>query len=148
MKRLPRRRMILVTLAACVCFVGWWMYDQSCRMEIFSNCQSDSLSTIAYHLREYAESHEGRLPPAAELLTVAKGQRDSPLWCLRGGLPYQWNLRLAGARTDGAVRRAVAWCPPGRHGRYVGVILVGDGEPRASVLTISELQELLKNDGD
>jgi hypothetical protein len=112
-------------------------------MGLSVNCQSDNLSTVAKHLREYAEEHNGFLPVASDLLTVAQGEHESYLWCNKAGLPYQWNLQLAGAEVAGPGERAVAWCPPGGHGRYVGVITVSGGEFHVEGVTLSHLREMV-----
>jgi hypothetical protein len=121
-------------------FGGWCAWDRFCRMGLAVACQSDNLSTVAKHLREYAERHDGRLPPAAEVLAVARGEHDSYLWCRQAGLPYQWDLRVAGSPFAAVEGRAVAWCPPGGHGRYVGAIVVGGGELQVVSMTVTELR--------
>src|SRR3954464_9085248 len=110
---MDRRRFYRTALgavgASAVGIAGWWLWDQSDRMGLSVNCQSDNLSTVAKHLREYADEHNGFLPLASELLTVARGDHEDYLWCNKTGLPYQWNLQLAGAKIAGPGARAVAW---------------------------------------
>jgi hypothetical protein len=125
---------------------GWWVWDQLRQMGLSVGCRSDSLSTVAHHLREYAEQHEGRLPPPAETLAVAGGEHGHYLFCQEMELPYQWNLQVLGAQLDEPERRPLAWCPPGGHGRWVGVILIGEGDLHVEQMTIAELREALKRD--
>jgi hypothetical protein len=140
-----RRRFLKITAAsatgvAAVGAGGWWAWDEVCRMSLAVDCQSDNLSVVAKHLREYAEKHEGRFPPAADLRAVARGDYESYLSCRQVGLPYQWDLRLAGTLVVAAEGRAIAWCPPGGHGRYVGAIVVSDRELRVVGITVAELR--------
>jgi hypothetical protein len=48
----------------------------------------------------------------------------------------------------GAGRRAVVWCPPGGHGRYVGSVVAVGGELRAVCLTVAELRRLVVSASD
>ena len=147
-----RRRLLRTTaIAAGVTGIGlggWWMWDELCWMGLAFNCQSDNLSTVAKHLRQFADVHQGRLPRASELLAVGRGAHDSYLWCRRVGLPYQWDLRVAGSRVASLDKRAVVWCPPGGHGRYVGAVVVTGGEVQVAGLTVSELRGLIPGSPD
>ena len=144
---MTRRRFLRTTAVgtgvAVVGAAGWRAWDQTCRMGLAVGCQSDNLSTVARHLQEYAVRHDGRLPPPAELLAVARGEHDGYLWCPQAGLPYQWDLRAAGSPIAALERRAVAWCPPGGHGRYVGAIVADGGELRVAGIAVSELRRLV-----
>jgi hypothetical protein len=122
---------------------GWWAWDQLQRMGLDVGCRSDNLSTVSKHLGEYAERHNGILPPAAEILSVAQGEHESYLWCNQMELPYQWNLRLAGSALGSPGVRAIAWCPLGGHGRYVGAIIIRNGELHVEAITVVALREIL-----
>lgn len=147
-RRFLRTAAVATAGMSAIGFGGWWAWDQVCRAGLAVNCQSDNLSTVAKHLQDYAEGHDGRLPPAAELVAVARGEHESYLWCRRVGLPYQWDLRAAGLPVAALGRRAVAWCPPGGHGRYVGVVMADGGELRVVGVTVTELRRLVAGGPD
>ena len=144
---MDRRRFIRATAVGgagtAVAVGGYWAWGAICRTELATGCLSDNLSVIARHLREYASAHDGRLPPAADLLAVARGGHDDYLWCRPGGLPYQWDLRVAGQPVAGLDGLAVAWCPPGGHGRYAGAVVASGSDLRVVGVTVAELRRIV-----
>ncbi|MGL6073564.1 MAG: hypothetical protein ACRC8S_05310 [Fimbriiglobus sp.] len=140
-----RRRAICVgcvATAGVVAAGGWWAWDLACQIGVSGTCVSDTLSVVAQNLRGHVEKH-GRLPEAAELLAVGAGGRKEWLFCRRARLPFQWDLRVAGMPVSGVGRRAILWCPPGGHGRYVGAVILDMGEVKAVTLQIAELRKLV-----
>jgi hypothetical protein len=144
---MDRRRFIRATAigaaGTAVAVGGYWAWGAVCRAGLAAGCQSDNLSVIAKHLEQYAAAHDGRLPPVADLLAVARGPHDSYLWCPPAALPYQWDLRATGQAVAGLDGRPVVWCPPGGHGPYVGAIVATGGDLRAVGVTVAELRRLV-----
>jgi hypothetical protein len=136
----------IVFLAWVICAAGYFAYaawDFHSKQSVRGSCHSECLSHLGMHLRHYASEHDNQLPPADQLLSVASGELGHILGCEHAKLPYQWDFRLAGKRLDEIDGRALAWCPPGGHGNYVGVIVAEEGKLRTRVLTIAELQSLV-----
>lgn len=134
---------IAVLIVGVMCVVGYGFWDVLSRSGIDVGCRSDYLGLLSMHLSEYAAQHDDQLPPADELLSVASGGLNCNFGCNKMQLPYQWDLRLAGKRLGEIDKRALAWCPPGGHGNYVGAIVIEQGKLSARTLSINELRALV-----
>jgi hypothetical protein len=151
----PRDKALLfgfgVFLLSLVCLVAavLWMKvieespDGQQRRFVLDGCVSDALSPLAQAVEIYGQKHRGHFCEPARVAEMLYRPEDTNyLYCMSSKQPFIWNPDLSRIPLDSATKRVLAWCPPGAHGRYVGVIRVLQGKVECDLTTVGGLAKM------
>jgi hypothetical protein len=134
---------VLLALAGVV---SWSVLDTRellRRRPVLDGCVSDALSALAQDLQIYAEKHDGHFcEPGRVSDMLYQPDHTNFLYCLPSKDPFKWNPDLSRIQLGSSAKRFLAWCPPGAHGRYVGVLTVLQGKVDSEVITVDELRRV------
>lgn len=136
---------LLVLIAIPLCYRAYsWYRDWNDEMGLFANCASDRLIMLAPTAEAAAKENGGRFPDSATI--IARLRQEERAWyttCTGANAPFVWNPRLQELTLTMPERVPIAWCPPGSHGRHVGVILLHDGHVDHAMTTQEGLNQVL-----
>ncbi len=148
---MPRRRVVVVSLVLLVPVValggyaayGRWR-DFSDRHGLFVNCYSDRLNHIGFALEDAASERGGMLADKGNVVAKLDPQESRTFYttCSGSGQPFEWSDAVDQLDVRTAGRTALVWCPPGSHGKHVGVVVVEKGKVETLMLTLPELSAL------
>lgn len=104
---------------------------------------SDALSPLAQDIEIYGQKHGGHFCEPARVAEMLYRPEDTNyLYCMSSKQPFIWNPDLSRIPLDSATKRVLAWCPPGAHGLYVGVITVLQRKVECDLTTVGELAKM------
>ena len=139
----------LACVAACVVAAVFWMKSAEDSPEgkqrsfVLDGCVSDALSPLAQALQIYSEKHGGHFCEPARVAEMLYAPEDTNyLYCMSSKQPFIWNPDLSHIPLASATKRPLAWCPPGAHGRYLGVMTVFQGKIDCDLTTVDELTKM------
>ena len=137
----------LITLAALTRLAILEFREWQDRSQVVTGCSSDALSPIGLDFQIYAEKHSGHFcDPSRVTEMLYQEDHTNFLYCLKSKQQFIWNPKLAQIPLDSPTKRMLAWCPPGSHGRYVGVITVLQRRVTSELMTVEELHKMTNSE--
>lgn len=135
--------LFLIAGLIVVSAIAYFAFQEYQRQRLFANCYSDKLYPLAELLEQFNRDH-GQFPDRETFFSSRFEEPGSSLGkCTGSNQPFVWNPRISEIRAESMRKVPLVWCPPGSHGKYVGVVVLAGGKVEAEIMTTAELDESL-----
>ena len=139
-----QKRWLLLTAGLGVfAAIAHLSYQQYHRQQLFANCYSDKLHPIAGRLEQFSRDHKRFPGRTAFFSSLSEESSDWLGTCSGSNQPFVWNPGISEIPVGSTRKELLLWCPPGSHGRHVGVVVLSGGAIKPEIMTRTGLNELL-----
>ena len=144
---MQKRWLLLIAGLGVFAAIAYFAYQFYERTGLFLNCYSDKLHPIAARLEQFSRDHQRITDRTAFFSSFSEKSSDWLGTCSGSNQPFVWNPEISEIPATSAGEVPLLWCPPGSHGRYVGVVVLSGGAIKPEIMTRTEFKDLLASAG-